>query len=121
MKNPTIAFIILLTMARFCDTVQPTLEKVPIMSELYPPPKHSAYIWASGDQLYLAFPPLNGSAHGHRVVLPATPAGLSRALAILHDRASALDLRLNQRGTPTQLNLESDKKYNEWLKGHESD
>ncbi len=86
------------------------------MSEPYPLPKHAAYIWAVGDQIMLAFPAATGSDKGHTVSLPASAAGLSRALAILHDRASALDLRLNQRGTPTQLNLESDKKYNEWLR-----
>ncbi len=90
------------------------------MSEPYPLPRHAAYIWSVGDQLMLAFPPTTGSEKGHSVSLPATPAGLSRALAILHDRASALDLRLNQRGTPTQLNLESDKKYNEWLRAMKS-
>ncbi len=86
------------------------------MSEPYPLPKHAAYIWSVGDHLMLAFPPITGSDKGHSVSLPATPAGLSRALAILRDRASALDLRLNQRGTPTQLNLESDAKYNAWLR-----
>ncbi len=86
------------------------------MSEIYPSPAHAAHIWITGDNLNLGFPALNGSNKGHSVVLPATPAGLSRALAILRDRASALDLRLNQRGTPTQLNLESDSKYNAWLR-----
>lgn len=86
------------------------------MPEEYPLPKHAAHIWAAGDQLYLQFPPLAGATHGHSVTLPCSAAGLSRALAILRDRASALDLRLNQRGTPTQLNLESDKKYKDWLK-----
>lgn len=86
------------------------------MSEPYPLPKHAAYIWSAGDQIFLAFPPTVGGDKGHSVSLPASAAGLSRALAILRDRASALDLRLNQRGTPTQLNLESDKKYKDWLK-----
>lgn len=86
------------------------------MTELYPPPAHSAYIWVAGDTIHLAFPPINGNVSGHSVILPATEKGLSRALAVLRDRSSALDLRLNHRGTPTQVNLESDAKYKAWLK-----
>lgn len=86
------------------------------MSEPYPLPRHAAYIWIADDTLTLAFPPITGSDKGHSVSLPANPAGLSRALAILRDRASALDLRLSNRGTPPKIAVENDARYKEWLK-----
>ena len=80
--------------------------------EPYPLPAHSASFWVSGDDLWIAFPGQGPEERGHSIRLPASAAGLSTAITILKDRAEAnRDLRLGNRGTPTQYEIENDKRY----------
>jgi len=58
----------------------------------------------------VAFPPVRGE-HGHTIKLPISPAGLSTALAILKDRVTADDLRISQRGTPSQWDIDTNQLY----------
>lgn len=81
------------------------------MPETYPIPAHAASFWIAGDDLWIAFPGQGPEGKGHSVRLPASVAGLQTAIAILRERSQATSLRLGNRGTPTQYELEQDKKY----------
>lgn len=81
------------------------------MPESYPLPAHAASFWIAGDDLWIAFPGQGPEGKGHSIRLPASTAGLATAIAILRERSKATDLRLGARGTPTQYELEQDKKY----------
>lgn len=82
------------------------------MPEAYPLPAHAASFWVSGDDLWIAFPGQGPEERGHSVRLPASPAGLAAAITILKDRAEhGRDLKLGNRGTPTQYEIENDKRY----------
>lgn len=79
----------------------------------YPLPRQAAYIWAAGDRIMLAFPPVTGSDKGHSVSLPNTTQGLSQSLEILHERAFvAFDRQtIGNRSAPTQHQVENDRRY----------
>lgn len=85
----------------------------------YPLPSYAASIWVASDSLMLAFPGQGPEARGHTIRLPLSAGGLQAAIAILKDRAQAQDLRLSQRGTPSQYEAEAmltnDAKYRAWL------
>jgi len=81
------------------------------MPEPYPLPSHAASFWIAGDDLWIAFPGQGPQERGHSVRLPASVAGLQTAINILKERAVAPSLKLGHRGTPTQYELEQDKKY----------
>jgi hypothetical protein len=91
------------------------------MAETYPIPGYAVTIWVAGDDLWIAFPGQGPEAKGHSVRLPASAAGLSTAIAILKERAKAPDLKLGHRGTPTQYELEQDKKYGAILEAMRAD
>lgn len=81
------------------------------MPEPYPIPSYACNLWVAGDDLWIAFPGQGPEERGHSVKLPASVAGLQTVLAILKDRTTAKSLRLGNRGTPTQWDLEQDKRY----------
>lgn len=81
------------------------------MPETYPLPSYAISLWVAGDDLWLAFPGQGPEGKGHSVRLPASLAGMQTAVSILRDRATAKDLKLGARGTPTQYELEQDRKY----------
>ena len=81
----------------------------------YPLPSYAVSVWVSGDNLMVAFPPTTGE-RGHTIKLPVSPAGLSTALAILKDRVVATDLRIAQRGTPSQWDIDTDQLYKAMVK-----
>lgn len=91
------------------------------MPESYPIPSHAASFWIAGDDLWIAFPPQGPEARGSSIHLPANEHGLATAIAILKSRTLSQDLRLGNRGTPTQHALETDKKYNAWLRAMNED
>lgn len=76
----------------------------------YPLPAYAVHTWIAGDNLMVAFPG-TASERGHTITLPATVAGLQTAINIMKERAQARDLRLSQRGTPTQYEVENDRRY----------
>lgn len=84
------------------------------MPEQYPIPSHAASFWVSGDDLWITFPPQGPEARGSSVRLPASVAGLQTAISILKSRVEPT--RLGERGTPTQYDLETDKKFAAWLR-----
>lgn len=81
------------------------------MAEFYPIPSYAVSLWVAGDDLWLAFPGQGPEGKGHSVRLPASLAGMQTAVALLRDRSQAKDLKLGNRGTPTQYELEQDRKY----------
>lgn len=81
------------------------------MPESYPLPAHAASFWIAGDDLWIAFPGQGPEAKGHSIRLPASVAGLATAIQILKDRAAATDLRLSNKGTPSQYEIENDRRY----------
>lgn len=76
----------------------------------YPLPSYAVSVWAAGDSLMVAFPGI-ATEQGHTIKLPLSPAGLKTAITILAERQAASDLRLSQRGTPTQYEVENDARY----------
>ena len=72
----------------------------------YPLPTYAVSVWIAGDSLMVAFPG-TVTEQGHTIKLPASPAGLKTALDIAKARSEAQDLRLGNRGTPSQW--EADK------------
>lgn len=84
------------------------------MPESYPIPSHAASFWIAGDDLWIAFPPQGPEARGSSIRLPANEHGLATAIAILKSRVKPT--RLGERGTPSQYDLESDKKFAAWLR-----
>jgi hypothetical protein len=77
----------------------------------YPIPAYAASFWIAGDSLMIAFPGQGPEEHGHTVKFPASEGGLRAAITVLKDRAQARDLRLSNRGTPSQYEVENDKRY----------
>lgn len=75
-------------------------------ADKYPLPAYACSIWAAGDNLMVAFPGV-ATEQGHTIKLPLSEGGLRAVLSILRERATAQDLRLSQRGTPSQW--EADK------------
>lgn len=84
------------------------------MPESYPIPSHAASFWIAGDVLWIAFPPQGPEARGSSIRLPANEHGLATAIAILKSRVKPT--RLGERGTPSQYDLETDKKFSAWLR-----
>ena len=91
------------------------------MSERYPIPDYAVNLWVSGDDLWIAFPGQGPEERGHSVRLPASVAGLQTAITILKERAQAKSLKLGERGTPTQYELEQDRKYAAILEAMKAD
>jgi len=81
------------------------------MPESYPLPSYAVSLWIAGDDLWLAFPGQGPEGRGHSVRLPASVGGLQAAIKILRARETAEDLRIAQRGTPTQYDLERIAEY----------
>lgn len=81
------------------------------MPESYPIPSHAAHFWIAGDDLWIAFPAQGPEARGSSIHLPANEHGLATAISILKTRTKTPDLKLGNRGTPTQYELDQDKKY----------
>lgn len=81
------------------------------MPETYPIPSYACNLWVSGDDLWIAFPGQGPEGKGHSIRLPASTAGLATAISILKERATAQDLKLGNRGTPTQYEVENDQRY----------
>src|SRR6185503_16111600 len=78
------------------------------MSEHYPLPKHAAYIWVIGDQLFLGFPSSIGEK-GHSVHCKADAIGLAWAIELLkeRERQGRNTLRIGERKVePTQYQLD---------------
>lgn len=86
----------------------------------YPLPSYAVSVWANGDHLMVAFPPTVGE-QGHTIKLPLSGAGLKTAVSILRDRAEATDLRLSQRGTPSQYEVENDQRYKALMRARQAD
>jgi hypothetical protein len=86
----------------------------------YPIPHYAVSVWVAGDHLMVAFPG-TASEQGHTIKLPVSAGGLQAAITVLKDRATARDLRLSNRGTPTQWDLENDNRYKTWLKAMAED
>lgn len=76
------------------------------MPEPYPLPAHAASFWIAGDDLWIAFPGQGPEERGHSIRLPASAGGLAAAIQIMRDRSRATDLKLGNRGTPTQHSVE---------------
>lgn len=76
------------------------------MADKYPLPIYAVSVWVAGDNLFVAFPG-TVSEQGHTIKLPASAGGLQVAVQIMKDRAQAQDLRLSNKGTPSQW--EADK------------
>jgi hypothetical protein len=91
------------------------------MPEVYPLPAHAVSMWIAGDDLFIAFPGQGPEERGHTVRLPASVAGLQTTIAIMRERSTAKSLRLGHRGTPTQYELEQDKRYGAILEAMAAD
>lgn len=89
------------------------------MPESYPIPSHAASFWIAGDDLWIAFQPHASEACGSSIHLPANEHGLATAIAILKSRVKPT--RLGERGTPSQYDLETDKKFSAWLRAMDED
>jgi hypothetical protein len=87
----------------------------------YPIPAHAASFWVAGDSLMVAFPGQGPEEHGHTVKFPASEGGLRAAITVLKDRAQARDLRLANRGTPTQYEVENDLRYRAFVKARKDE
>lgn len=85
------------------------------MAESYPLPTYAVSAWVAGDDLLIAFPGTGPNGQGHTIRLPATEGGLRAAITIMRQRGEATDLKLSQRGTPSQYEVEraliGDPKY----------
>lgn len=77
------------------------------MTDKYPLPSYAVSAWVVGDNLMIAFPGTGPSGQGHTIKLPASAGGLQAAITIMKDRAAAQDMRLGNRGTPTQYEIEA--------------
>lgn len=75
-------------------------------ADKYPLPCYAISAWVVGDSLMIAFPG-TVSEQGHTIKLPASAGGLQAAITIMRDRASAESLKLGNRGTPTQWDIEA--------------
>ena len=84
------------------------------MSDKYPLPAYACSIWVAGDSLMVAFPGTI-TEQGHTIKLPISEGGLKAALHILRERAQAQDLRIGQRGTPTNIDAQRLAALNEAL------
>lgn len=75
----------------------------------YPIPKYAAYLWTSGDDLFLGLP---GPGPGQSLLrLPPTEAGLRQALSILrHREYLPEETKIATRQAPTQYIID------QWLK-----
>ena len=71
----------------------------------YPLPDYAVSVWVAGDSLMVAFPG-SVSEQGHTIKLPASAGGFAAAITIMRDRARARDMRLGNKGTPTQWDIE---------------
>lgn len=71
----------------------------------YPLPSYAVSVWVSGDDLMVAFPG-TVTEQGHTIKLPASANGLKAAVTIMRDRAAAESLRIGNKGTPTQWDVE---------------
>ena len=91
------------------------------MTERYPIPAYAVNLWVSGDDLWIAFPGQGPEERGHSVRLPASVAGMQTAITILKERSQAKSLKLGERGTPTQYELEQDRKYAAILEAMKAD
>jgi len=91
------------------------------MTERYPIPSYAVSLWVAGDDLWLAFPGQGPEERGHSIRLPATVAGMQTAIAVLRERSQAKSLKLGERGTPTQYELEQDRKYGAILAAMKAD
>lgn len=76
----------------------------------HPLPSYAVACWIAGDNLMVAFPGTL-SEKGHTIKLPASAAGLDTAIKIMKARAEADDLRIGNRGTPTQYEVEAGKAW----------
>lgn len=74
-------------------------------TDKYPLPSYAVSAWIVGDSLMIAFPG-SLSEQGHTIKLPASAGGLQAAINIMKDRARASDLRVGNKGTPTQWDIE---------------
>ena len=84
--------------------------------EPLPLPAHAASFWIAGDDLWIAFPGQGPEERGHSIRLPASVAGLATAISILKERTKANDLRLANRGTPTQYDIENEERYKAFVR-----
>jgi hypothetical protein len=74
------------------------------MTDKYPLPSYAVSAWVAGDSLFIAFPGMV-SEQGHTIKLPASAGGLQAAVNIMRQRSQAQDLRLGNKGTPTQWDI----------------
>jgi hypothetical protein len=81
-----------------------------IVPNSYPLPSYAVSAWVAGDDLYIAFPG-TVSEQGHTIKLPASAGGLAAAVKILRERQAAESLRIGERGTPTQYEIEAGKAW----------
>jgi len=72
----------------------------------YPVPRHAAYIWTAGDQIFVGFPPQAAEEFGHTVRLPADLAGMRALLETLKERERQPQSLIAQRAEPTQYQLD---------------
>ena len=91
------------------------------MSEKYPLPDYAASFWVAGDDLWIAFSGQGPEERGHSIRLPASAAGFATAIQIMRDRSQAHDLKLGNRGTPTQYEIENDARYKALVKARAED
>lgn len=87
----------------------------------HPVPSYAASIWVVGDNLMVAFPGQGPEDIGHTIVLPIHEAGLKTVINVLKDRAKARDLRIGNRGTPTQWQAENDARWQALLRAASTD
>lgn len=74
-------------------------------ADKYPLPAYAVSMWVVGDHLMIAFPG-TVSEQGHTIKLPASAGGLQAAITIMKDRAAAESLKIGNKGTPTQYDIE---------------
>ena len=73
----------------------------------YPLPRHAAYIWQAGDQIFLGLPPRMGEQFGHTVRFPSTEKGIRLVLDTLTERARMPEALIASRAEPTQYQLDA--------------
>ena len=91
------------------------------MTERYPIPSHAASFWIAGDDLWIAFPGQGPEERGHSIRLPASAAGMATAIQIMKERAQARSLRLSNPGTPSQYEVENDRRYKALVRVRETE
>lgn len=94
------------------------------MPESYPIPSYAVNLWVAGDDLWIAFPGQGPEGKGHSIRLPASAAGMQTVVNILRQRSKAkseTELMLGHPGTPTQYELEQDRKYGAILAAMKAD